>query len=66
MVPVNDGASPAPIDRSVLERIQSRFARSQTVETAKIVEEDNLHLRVALSDDYYLSARRESRRSRRE
>ena len=53
MVPVNDGASPAPIDRSVLERIQSRFARSHTVATAKILEEEKLHLRVALSDDYY-------------
>jgi len=53
MVPADDGASPAPIDRSVLERIQSRFATSRTFESAEIVEEEKQHLRVELSHEYY-------------
>ncbi len=64
MVPVDDGASPAPIDRSILEQIQSRFAGSRMVETAEIVADGKLHLRIALSDDYYpddISARFEIR-----
>lgn len=64
MVPVDDGASPAPIDRSVVERLQSRFVGSRMIETAEIVEEGTLHLRVALSEDYYpgdVSARLEIR-----
>jgi hypothetical protein len=64
MVPVDDGATPAPIDRSVLERMQSRFTGSRPVESAAIVEEGALHLRVELSRDYYpneLAARFEIR-----
>ena len=64
MVPVDDGASPAPIDRSVLERLRSRFAGSRMFESAEIVEEGKLYLRVALSDTYYpgsVSARLEIR-----
>lgn len=55
MVPVDDGATPAPIDRAVLERIRSRFAGSRLSEAAEIVEEGNLHLRVDLSSNYYAS-----------
>lgn len=55
MVPIDDGGSPTPIDRSVLDRMQSRFAGSRMVKTAEIVEEGKLHLRVVLSDDYYPS-----------
>jgi hypothetical protein len=64
MVPVGDGASPAPIDRSVLEQMQSRFAGSRMVDAAEIIEEDNLYLRVELSGEYYpgeISARFEIR-----
>ncbi|MEF8822258.1 MAG: hypothetical protein V5A52_08265 [Halovenus sp.] len=53
MVPADDGASPTPIDRSVLERMQSRFATSRTFESVEIVEEGKLHLRVELSHEYY-------------
>ena len=53
MVPVDDGASPAPIDRSVLERLRSRFAGSRMFASAEIVEEGNLSLQVELSDNYY-------------
>jgi hypothetical protein len=64
MVPVDDGASPAPIDRAVLERMRSRFAGSRMFEAAEIIEEGNLHLCVDLSSDYYpseVSARLEIR-----
>ena len=55
MVPADDGASPAPIDRSVLERIRSRFVGSRLTESAEIVEEGKMYLRVELSGDYYPS-----------
>ena len=55
MGPADDGASPAPIDRSVLERIHSRFVGRRMFESTQIVEEERLHLRVELSDDYYPS-----------
>lgn len=64
MVPADDGASPAPIDRAVLERMRSRFAGSRMIESAAIVEEGKLHLRIELSHDYYpgeISARFEIR-----
>nr|WP_049889296.1 hypothetical protein [Natronolimnohabitans innermongolicus] len=64
MVPANDGASPAPIDRSVLERMQSRFVGRRMFESAEIVEEGKLHLRVEVSGAYYpteVSARFEIR-----
>lgn len=64
MVPVDDGASPAPIDRSVLERIQSRLASTRLVESADLVAAENLHLRIELSGEYYpdeLTARLEIR-----
>ncbi len=64
MVPVDDGASPAPIDRAVLERMRSRFVGNRMFESAKIVEKGKLHLRVELSGDYYpteVSARFEIR-----
>jgi len=53
MVPSDDGASPAPIDRSVLERLRSRFIGSRMFEYAELIEEGNLYLRVELSDEYY-------------
>ncbi|WP_254864137.1 hypothetical protein [Halovivax gelatinilyticus] len=53
MVPAGDGASPAPIDRSVLERIRSRFVGRRTFESAEVVEAGMAHLRVELSDAYY-------------
>ena len=53
MVPADDGASPAPIDRAVLERMRSRFVGRRTFESAEIVAEGKQHLRVELSDDYY-------------
>nr|WP_255192443.1 hypothetical protein [Natronobeatus ordinarius] len=53
MVPADDGASPAPIDRAVLERMRSRFRGRRTFESAEIVAEGNLSLCVELSGDYY-------------
>ncbi|RQG92825.1 hypothetical protein EA462_00945 [Natrarchaeobius halalkaliphilus] len=64
MVPVNDGRSPAPIDRSVLERLRSQFLGSRMFQSAEIVTAGKLHLRVDLSDEYYpneVSARLEIR-----
>jgi len=51
--PIDDGASPAPIDRPILERLRSRFTGSRLFESVEIVEEGNLHLRIELSGDYY-------------
>ncbi|QHS18144.1 hypothetical protein GWK26_13815 [haloarchaeon 3A1-DGR] len=53
MVPADDGASPAPIDRAVLERMRSRFIGSRQIESAEIVDEQKVYLRVTLSDEYY-------------
>lgn len=53
MVPVDDGASPAPIDRAVLERMRSRFRRRSMFESAELVEEGKLYLHVEVSSDYY-------------
>lgn len=67
MVPADDGASSAPIDRSVLERMRSRFAGWRMFESAEIIEDERLHLRVELSDEYYpreVSARFEIRWNR--
>ena len=53
MVPPADGASPAPIDRAVLERLQSRFVDARLIESAALVEEGGLHLQVTLAANYY-------------
>jgi len=53
MVPVDDGASPAPIDRSVLEQMRSRFVGRRMFASAEIITEEKLCLRVELSSDYY-------------
>ena len=64
MVPVDDGASPAPIDRAVCQQMQSHFADSPQTDVAHFVEDGKRHLRVDLSGDYYpneVSARFEIR-----
>ncbi|MFW5950389.1 MAG: hypothetical protein ACOCR6_03530 [archaeon] len=53
MVPVTDGASPAPIDRAILDQIRFRLTGSRQTDTAHIVEDGKCHLRVELSPDYY-------------
>ena len=53
MAPVDDGASPAPIGRPVLERLRSRFVGSRMVESAAIVVEGKTSLRIELPRDYY-------------
>ncbi len=53
MVPAEDGARPAPIDRAVLERMRSRFNATRLVRSAAIDEEGTLHLRVELASEYY-------------
>jgi hypothetical protein len=53
MVSVDDGASPAPIDRAVLERMRSRFQGQRMFASAELVDEEKLCLRVEVSDDYY-------------
>lgn len=64
MVPADDGASPAPLDRAVLERMRSRFLGRRMFESVELVEEGKPHLRVEMSGDYYpdtVSARFEIR-----
>lgn len=64
MAPADDGASPAPIDRAVLERMRSRFVGSRPFESAALVEAGKSHLRVEVSGEYYpgeMSARFEIR-----
>jgi len=64
MAPIDDGATPASIDRSVLEQMRSQFTGSRMVESAEIVAKDNLYLHVDFSDNYYpgeVSARFEIR-----
>ena len=64
MVPVDDGATPTPIDRSVLERLRLRFAGSRLFESVEIIEAGNLYLHAELSSEYYpgdVSARLEIR-----
>jgi hypothetical protein len=53
MVPADDGASPAPIDRPVLERLRSRFLGSRIFESVVIDTDGHSCLRVELSGDYY-------------
>lgn len=43
------------MDRSVLKRLRSRFVRSRMTESAELVEEGSLHLRIELSREYYPS-----------
>ncbi|MUV60556.1 hypothetical protein GJ634_07320, partial [Halobacterium sp. CBA1126] len=49
MVPADDGASPAPLDRAVLEHMRSRFAGRRMFEAVDLVEEGKLYLRVELA-----------------
>jgi hypothetical protein len=51
--PTGDGASPAPIDRPILEFLQDRLETTQQVETTTITDDGHLELRVQLSDAYY-------------
>jgi len=53
MVPTDDGASPAPIDRAILEQMRSRFDGTRTFASAVILDEGKTHLRVEVADDYY-------------
>lgn len=53
MAPEDDGASPAPIDRAVLERMRSRFRGHRTFASAELVEEGKLCLRVEISGNHY-------------
>ena len=53
MVPADDGASPAPLDRAVLEHMRSRFAGRQMFESVDLIEEGKLYLGVELAGDYY-------------
>jgi hypothetical protein len=54
MVPSDDGASPAPIDRPILEFLRDRLATTEQVWNATVTDADgHLELRVALSNAYY-------------
>jgi len=53
MVPEDDSASAAPIDRAVLETLQARFDGLRLTESARIVADPRLHLRVDLASEYY-------------
>ena len=53
MVSADDGASPAPLDRAVLEHLRSRFAGHRLFESVDLIEEGKLYLGVELAGDYY-------------
>lgn len=54
MVPPTDGASPAPIDRPILEFLRTRLAGTSQVERARITDETgHLELRVTFEATYY-------------
>lgn len=53
MVPTDDGATPAPIDRAVLKRIQSQLASTRFVESAVLSRDGKLHLRIIFAGEYY-------------
>lgn len=54
MVPADDGASPAPIDRPVLELLRERLVgTAQASEVTITDEEGHLELLAVLSDAYY-------------
>ncbi|MGB9965765.1 hypothetical protein [Halobacterium hubeiense] len=56
MVPADDGASPAPLDRAVLEHLRSRFAGHRLFESVDLIEEGKLYLRVELAGDHFPDA----------
>lgn len=52
--PAGDGASPAPIDRPILEYLRDRFETTSLAERAVITDANgHLELRVRLSTAYY-------------
>ncbi|WP_420871419.1 hypothetical protein [Halomicrobium salinisoli] len=52
--PVDDGGSPAPIDRPILEFLQARLDATQQVERAAITDDEgHLELRVEIAPAYY-------------
>lgn len=53
MGPPPDGASPAPIDRAVLQRLQSRLDDTRLVASATLVDAGRVHLRVTVASEYY-------------
>lgn len=53
MVPRDDRTPPPALDRSILEQMHSRFAGSRVIDSAAIVNEPRVHLRVTLSGDYH-------------
>jgi hypothetical protein len=54
MVPADDGGSPAPIDRPVLELLRERLLQTAQISAARITDEGgHLELRTVLSDAYY-------------
>ncbi|WP_267643525.1 hypothetical protein [Haloarchaeobius amylolyticus] len=54
--PAGDGGSPAPIDRPILEFIQTRLASTNQVEQATITDDNgHLELAVTLASPYYPS-----------
>jgi hypothetical protein len=52
--PTGDGGSPAPIDRPILEFLQTRLRATEQVEQATITNgSDHLELQVSLAPRYY-------------
>lgn len=52
--PAGDGSSPAPIDRPIVEFLQTRLATTQQVEQTTITDvSGHLSLRVTLATTYY-------------
>jgi len=56
MVPADDGASPAPLDRAVLEHMRSRVAGGRLFESVDLIEEGKLYLRAELASNYFPDA----------
>jgi hypothetical protein len=51
--PTDDGGSPAPIDRPILEYLRTHLGSLQQVERASITQSGHTELVVTLADEYY-------------
>lgn len=53
MPPTDDGASPAPIDRAILEYVQHRLATTGQIASAAVADDGHRELRAEFADEYY-------------
>jgi hypothetical protein len=53
MVPADDGASPGPLDRAVLNHLHSRFTGRKLFDAVDLVDTGKLHLSATFAPAYY-------------